>query len=116
MKKDDKKKPAENKMQLQELQMHRRRADQAEKQLAAVQANLIELKRATPVSDVVAKDLRDSLVALLAAVENAFLDKDGKFLPITPADIKVTAQRARFTIRPPQSVQVEPASAQRANA
>lgn len=101
--------PTDNKMQLQELQMHRHRADAAEKQLAALRADMAELKRATPVSDVVAKDLRDTLVLLLAANENSCLDKNGKFLETVSPELKKAVLRAQAFVRPPQAVQVTPA-------
>lgn len=110
MKPTDKKnaKPADNKMQMQELQMHRRRADVAEKQLAALRADMAELKRAVPVADVVAKDTRDALVQLLAANENVYLDKNGKFVETVGGDLKTAMLRAQAVVRPQRAVQVSP--------
>lgn len=99
-----------NKMQLQELQHCRARAVAAEQNALALRGQLNDLKRVTPVDAVTTQLIRDSMVALLAAAENIYLDKDGKFVPECPKDLKLALMNARRAIKPPTAVKVEAAA------
>lgn len=101
----------DNKQMLGEVQMHRRRADMAEKQLKELQEKFADLRRVTPVDAITTAGIRDALVALLACNENLFLDKDGKFMPNVGKDLKLAMMNARIAIKPPSAVKVEAAAA-----
>lgn len=97
----------DNKQMLGEVQMHRRRADIAEKQVANLKVQLDDLKRVTPLDAINATRVRDALVALLACNENLFLDKDGKFMPNVGKDLKLALMNARQAVKLPNAVKIE---------
>lgn len=97
----------DNKQMLGEVQMHRRRADIAEKQVANLKVQLDDLKRVTPLDAINATRVRDALVALLACNENLHLDKDGKFMPNVGKELKLAITNARLAIKLPNAVKVE---------